>query len=155
LFFEILQGQRTAMRAPHNALNIHGETTSTLTGGNLSVLYSLLGSASDIDTTGKILFLEDLDEYRYHIDRMMQALKRAGKLDKLAGLVVGGMNDMKDNTVPFGKDAGTIIREYAGPFGYPVCFGFPAGHIEHNLPLIMGASVTLSVGEEVTLKYTL
>ena len=123
-----------------NQLNREGESQAEIVGGNLSVIYSLLGSASDIDTTGKILFLEDLDEYLYHIDRMMQALKRAGKLSNLAGLIVGGMSDMKDNLVPFGLNAEQIISETIKEFNYPVMFNFPAGHQDLNLPIILGKS---------------
>ena len=122
-----------------------------LTGGNLSILYSLLGSVSEIDTTDKILFLEDVDEYLYHIDRMMMSLKRAGKLDKLKGLIVGGMDRMNDNTVPYGKTANEIIAEAVAGYSYPVCFDFPSGHGEHNLALILGRKVTLKVGAEVEL----
>lgn len=122
---------------PH-PLNRYGRAEGELVGGNLSVLFSLLGSVSDIDTKGKILFLEDLDEYLYHIDRMMQALKRAGKLTHLAGLVVGGMTEMKDNTIPFGKTPEQIIKETVEEFNYPVCFNYPAGHQSINLPLILG-----------------
>ena len=107
-------------------------------GGNLSVLYSILGSRSDIKTDGKILFLEDLDEYLYHIDRMMMNLKRNGKLAELRGLIIGGMSDMRDNTIPFGKSATEIIREAVEEYDYPVCFNFPAGHIDDNRALILG-----------------
>jgi muramoyltetrapeptide carboxypeptidase len=123
---------------PPHPLNKYGHAKGQLVGGNLSVLFSLLGSTSDTDTAGKILFIEDLDEYLYHIDRMMQALKRAGKLSNLAGLVVGGMSDMRDNVIPFGKTAEEIIREAIGDFDYPVCFNYPAGHLPVNYPLHIG-----------------
>jgi len=129
------------------SLNKHGGSEGLLVGGNLSILYSVLGSSSDIDTRGKILFIEDLDEYLYHIDRMMVALKRNGKLENLVGLIVGGMNDMKDNAVPFGRTAEEIIRETVGGYDYPVCFGFPAGHIKQNYPLILGREVDLNIDE--------
>ncbi len=122
-----------------------GNVSGTLIGGNLSLLYSLSGSASDVDTTGKILFMEDLDEYFYHIDRMMMQLKRSGKLAGLKGLIVGGMSDMRDNTIPFGKTAVAIIAEAVREYNFPVCFGFPAGHIPRNLPLILGAKINLEV----------
>ncbi len=137
----------------NQSLNRNGNAKGVLCGGNLSLLYALSGSVSDIDTSEKILFIEDLDEYLYHIDRMMIQLKRCGKLQKLAGLIVGGMSDMKDNTVPFGKTAEEIIREHVNEFDYPVCFDFPAGHIKKNLALIMGATVELSVGDGVELKF--
>jgi len=124
-----------------------GQGTGTIAGGNLSILYSLAGTASDIDTKGKILFLEDLDEYLYHIDRMMMQLKRSGKLAHLAGLVVGGFSDMKDNAVPFGKTAEHIAYEHTAEYGYPVAFGFPAGHIHDNRSLIIGRDAELLVGQ--------
>jgi muramoyltetrapeptide carboxypeptidase len=113
----------------------------------------LLGSSSDLDTTGKILFLEDIDEYLYHIDRMMMALKRAGKLGKLAGLIVGGMTDMKDNKVRFNKEAEQIISEAVAEYSYPVFFGFPAGHIQNNFPLIFGREVSLNVTDKMELTF--
>lgn len=119
-----------------------------LIGGNLSIIYSLMGSVSEMNFDGKILFIEDLDEYLYHIDRMMMNLKRAGKLENLAGLIVGGMNDMNDNTIPFGKMAEEIISEHTKEFAYPIVFGFPAGHISDNRALIMGREVSLLVDSE-------
>lgn len=125
-----------------------GEVEAEICGGNLSILYSLMGSSSEIDTEGKILFIEDLDEYLYHIDRMMMNLKRAGKLDKLSALIVGGMNDMNDNKVPFGKSAYEIIWDAVRDYNYPVCFGFPAGHIEDNFAIKMGAKAVLKISED-------
>jgi muramoyltetrapeptide carboxypeptidase len=127
-----------------------GKGIGVLTGGNLSLLYALTGSASDLDTTDKILFIEDLCEYLYHIDRMMQSLKRAGKLEKLKGLIVGGMTEMKDNQIPFGKAAEEIILEAVDEYKYPVCFNFPAGHIDRNFSLILGREVQLEVTETNT-----
>jgi muramoyltetrapeptide carboxypeptidase len=122
-----------------------GTAEGQLVGGNLSLLYALSGSASDISTEGKILFIEDLDEYLYHVDRMMLNLKRSGKLEKLKGLVVGGMSEMKDNPVPFGKTAEEIIADAVSGYSYPVCYGFPAGHITDNRALILGRKVSLRV----------
>jgi len=138
--------------APH-PLNRAGIAEGELVGGNLSLLYALTGSVSDIDTRGKILFLEDLDEYLYHVDRMMLNLKRAGKLAHLNGLVVGGMTDMKDNQIPFGKNAEEIILDAVKEFSYPVCFDFPAGHVDLNLPLYLGRSIKLEVGKKVQLTF--
>ena len=129
---------------PHK-LNVNGEISAEIVGGNLSLCYALCGSESDIDTKGKILFLEDLDEYLYHIDRMMMNLKRSGKLQHLAGLVIGGMSDMKDNTIPFGKNAEEIIYDAVKQYGYPVCFNMPAGHIDRNMALYLGKEVSLKV----------
>lgn len=144
----VLMGNPYAIKEEsNNKLNRFGTAEGELTGGNISILYSLCGSSSCINTQGKILFLEDLDEYLYHIDRMMMNLKRNGLLDNLAGLVVGGLTDMNDNEVPFGKQAEEIIYDAVKEFDYPVCFDFPAGHIEDNRALIMGNQVRLTVSE--------
>ena len=144
---KVLSGEKPEYETEANVLNKIGKGKGILIGGNLSLLYALSGTPSDIDTAEKILFLEDLDEYLYHIDRMMMQLKRSGKLKNLAGLVVGGMTEMKDNFVPFGKSAYEIIAEAVAEYNYPVCFGFPAGHIEDNRALIMGRKVMLDVSE--------
>jgi muramoyltetrapeptide carboxypeptidase len=153
---EVLFGEKLQYKIEENIysdINREGEAEGELVGGNLSILYSLLGSTSSIDTAGKILFIEDLDEYLYHIDRMMYSLKRAGKLYKLAGLVVGGMNDMKDNKVRFNKTAEEIIHEAVAEYSYPVLFGFPAGHIRNNMPLIFGRRVNLKVDVDSSLHF--
>jgi muramoyltetrapeptide carboxypeptidase len=141
----LLFGEPLTYSIPHHPLNRKGQVSGTLVGGNLSLLYALGGSDSDIDTAGKILFLEDVDEYLYHIDRMMVKLKRSGKLTKIAGLIVGGMTEMKDNTIPFGKTAVEIIHSHLGAQVCPVMFGFPAGHTNKNLPLPFGKKITLTV----------
>lgn len=122
-----------------------GAGTGRLIGGNLSMLSQLLGTATDFDTKGCILFLEDLDEYLYHIDRMFVHLQRGGKFENLAGLVIGGFTDMKDNPTAFGKSVEEIVAEKTAGFGYPVCFGFPTGHWPMNFPLVHGARVRLNV----------
>ena len=126
-------------------LSRKGRAMGTLVGGNLSVLYSILDSPSQVDWHGKVLFIEDLDEMLYHIDRMMQNLKRSGRLKNLAGLIVGGMSEMRDNTIAFGKTAHEIIFETVQEYQYPVCFNFPAGHIQDNRALVFGKKVTLEV----------
>lgn len=133
--------------------NKTGKGAGILCGGNLSLLYALAGTPSDIDTKGKILFLEDLDEYLYHIDRMMMQLKRSGKLANLSGLVIGDFSEMKDNTIPFGKTAEEIILESVAEYNYPVCFGFPAGHGVRNYPLYMGRKAELEVDEKTGLRF--
>ncbi len=122
-----------------------GTVRGSLVGGNLSVLYSILDSPSQIDWQGKVLFIEDLDEMLYHIDRMMQNLKRSGRLKNLAGLVVGGMSEMRDNTISFGKTAPEIIFEAVQEYQYPVSFNFPAGHVQDNRALVFGKEITLEV----------
>jgi len=109
------------------------------------VLYSLCGSSSALVPAGKILFLEDLDEYLYHIDRMLQNLKRNGWFEDLAGLLIGGMTSMNDNRIPYGKTACEIIAETAQPYDFPIGFGFPAGHLARNLALPMGENVDFKV----------
>ena len=109
-----------------------------IVGGNLSVLYSMLGSDLFPETDGKILFIEDLDEYLYHIDRMMMGLKRAGKLANIKALMVGAFTDMHDNTIPFGMTAKEIIFEKVKEYGYPVIWDYPAGHIDNNLAIVLG-----------------
>ena len=133
--------------------NREGECRAELVGGNLSLLYALSGTKSDLNTDGKILFLEDLDEYLYHIDRMMLNLKRSGKLSNLKGIVVGGMTEMKDNVVPFGKTAEQIVLDAVKDYHYPVAFGFPAGHVDRNLALLLGSEVHLRVGRNCQLEF--
>lgn len=133
-----LFGENITYSLPTHHLNKQGNAKGPLVGGNLSMLYSMCGSKSDIDTKGKILFIEDLDEYLYHIDRMMMNLKRTGKLNKLAALVVGSMSDMNDNAIPFGKTAEEIILEHTQDFDYPIYFGFEAGHQKPNKALRLG-----------------
>ena len=142
---DILFGENVSYKFEGHSFNKNGTVNSVVVGGNLSILYSLLGSKSQLNTDGKILFLEDLDEYLYHIDRMMQALKRSGMLENLSGLMIGGMNGMNDNTIPFGKTAEEIIRDVVSEYTYPVAFNIPAGHINDNLPLLFGKKVNFSV----------
>ncbi|SNR38738.1 muramoyltetrapeptide carboxypeptidase [Lutibacter agarilyticus] len=130
--------------------NKTGKTEGILVGGNLSMLYSLLGSETSIKTDGKILFIEDLDEYLYHIDRMLMNLKRNGYFNHLKGLVVGGMTDMHDNAIPFGKNAKKIILDIVSEFNFPIVFDFPAGHLKDNRALVFGRKVELEVSEEKT-----
>lgn len=125
-----------------------GKVIAPLVGGNLSVLYSVCGSSSALKTEGKILFIEDLDEYLYHIDRMMMNLKRNGMLENLAALVVGGMTDMHDNAIPFGKTAEEIIWDAVKEYDFPVCFDVPAGHIPDNRALIFGQELSLTISKE-------
>ena len=145
--FDVLYGRLPFYEFSSHSLNNLGKINGELVGGNLSVLYSLLGSNSFPKTDGKILFLEDLDEYLYHIDRMMMGLKRAGKLSNLAGLLIGGMTQMNDNTIPFGKTAEEIIFDAVSEYGYPVSFNFPSGHIDNNMALVMGGMVTISISD--------
>ena len=142
-----LLGRSNRIECKSHDFNRLGQVDAEIVGGNLSILYSLLGSNSDIDTEGKILFIEDLDEYLYHIDRMMMNLKRNGKLAKLKGLIVGGMNDMNDNNIPFGKTIEQIILDHIKSFDFPICFNFPVGHINDNRCIKLGVKSMLKITE--------
>lgn len=150
---DALFGKSINVKAKHHPLNRFGESIGQVVGGNLSILYSLIGSPSDINTDGKILFLEDIDEYLYHIDRMMISLKRSGKLSKLKGLIIGGMTKMNDNNISFGKDAESIIFDTVSEFNYPMCFEFPAGHIKNNRSIKLGLRAKLKVDKKCSLSY--
>ncbi|MNS07843.1 putative murein peptide carboxypeptidase [compost metagenome] len=128
-----------------NPMNRPGRASGEVVGGNLSILYSVLGSQSAIECTDKILFLEDLDEYLYHIDRMMMNLKRNGCLDNIKGIIVGAMTKMKDNDIPWGKNALEIIQDVTKKYDIPIIYNFPAGHIQDNRALILGSKVTIDV----------
>lgn len=143
--FDCIEGKKIHYPVFPHPLNKKGTTEGILIGGNLSVLYAISGSVSQPSYKNKILFIEDVDEYLYHIDRMMMHLKRAGILKQLNGLIVGGMTDMKDNLIPFGKTAEEIIYEAVKEYDYPVCLGFPAGHIVDNYAFIHGQEVKFSV----------
>lgn len=128
--------------------NRTGTAEGILTGGNLALLAHLTGSVSEVDTNGKILFLEDVGEYLYNIDRMLVHLKRAGKLDGLAGLIFGGFTDLKDTELPFGKSIEYILSDIVKEYSYPVCFNFPSGHQDINYTLNPGAMHRLSVSDQ-------
>lgn len=145
---QMLFGELPAYEVPAHLLNRTGNVAAQVVGGNLCLLAHMIGSDTEIDTEGKILFIEDINEYLYNHDRMMIQLKRSGKLDKLAGLVVGQFTDMKDNNSPtFGKDSYEIIAEHVAEFGYPVCFDFPVGHVGDNRAMGIGMEAALTVTE--------
>jgi muramoyltetrapeptide carboxypeptidase len=146
-----LFGEKLKYAVETKGYEIKGKVKGQLVGGNLSILYSLLGSKSSLDTKGKILFIEDLDEYLYHIDRMMQNLKRNGYFENLKGLIVGSMTDMHDNEIPFGQNEVAIIMEIAKDYKIPVCFYFPSGHQKDNRTLILGKEVEFEVNEEAVI----
>jgi len=151
----VLFGKKMKYVIPSSIDNRIGTARGQLIGGNLSILYSLCGSSSSIDTHGKILCIEDLDEYLYHIDRMLQNLKRNGYFKGLSGLLVGGMTQMHDNNIPFGKNAKEIILDTVKEYDFPIAFDFPMGHIEDNRALILGAEASLEINKDtVTLSYT-
>lgn len=128
-----------------NTLNRNGIAEGELIGGNMSILYSLCGSKTAINPAGKILFMEDLGEYLYHIDRMMQNFKRNGWFEQIFGLILGGLDDMKDNDIPFGQRAEEIIASTVAEYDFPIAFDGPAGHIDDNRALVFGADTKLEV----------
>jgi muramoyltetrapeptide carboxypeptidase len=138
-----LFGEHLEYTVPCENMNRLGTAKGELVGGNLSILYSLFGSPSAIDCSDKILFIEDLDEYLYHIDRMMMNLKRNGCLESLKGIIVGGMTKMKDNEIPWGKNALQIIDDITKNYNIPVIYNFPAGHLADNRALIFGKQISL------------
>ncbi len=145
--FDLLEGKIVEYTFDSHPMNKFGTSEGVLVGGNLSVLYSLISTVSQIDYSDKILFIEDTDEYLYHIDRMMMLFKRAGVLKKLKGLIVGGMTDIKDNAIAFGKTEEEIIYNAVKEYPFPVCFNFPAGHIKDNLAFYHGKNIKLSVND--------
>ena len=133
--------------APHS-FNRYGLAEGELVGGNLALLHNQIGTPSEFDTEGKILFLEDVGEPLYNIDRMMRHLVRAGKISNLAALILGDFSKIKPENPPFDKDAYTLIADLIAPYPYPVCFGFPLGHEHENYSLICGAKALLNVSEK-------
>lgn len=144
-FRKAIFGESLSYTVPAHAFNKTGMAKGELAGGNLSVLYSIMGSASETDYKNKIIFIEDLDEYLYHIDRMMMNLKRNGYFENVKGIIIGSMTKMRDNDIPWGHNALEIIQDITKEYNIPVCFNFPAGHIKDNRTLVMGKTITLDV----------
>jgi muramoyltetrapeptide carboxypeptidase len=135
-------------------INREGKTEGVLIGGNLSLLIAVEGSVSEMNFDDKILFLEDVGEHEYSIDRMMRLLKRKGKLNKLKGLIVGAFNEISEETIPFGQTPEEVILELVKEFDYLVCFNFPTGHIDDNRAMVVGKTILLSVAKnDVQLNY--
>jgi len=143
--YDALTGKPLHYEFPTHPLNRMGQMEGEIVGGNLSVLIAMMGSDTFPKLDGKILFIEDVDEYIYHIDRMMRALKRAGKLEHLKGLVIGGLTKIHDNPEPFGQSVEEVIAEAVSDYDYPLCFGFPAGHFDNNRAIILGQKVKITV----------
>jgi len=144
---QVLEGQKTSYTIPAHAMNILGNVKAELVGGNLCILAHLIGSKNAIDTSGKILFLEDVGEYHYNIDRLMIQCKNAGMFDKLAGLVIGGFTDLKDPYTDFGATAYDIIKEHTSAYTYPICFDFPISHSLPNYAIKQGQEYSLAISE--------
>jgi len=147
-FRKSLFGEKIEYHIPKHSYNKNGTAKGEIVGGNLSVLYSILGSKSEVDYKGKILFIEDLDEYLYHIDRMMMNLKRNGYFDGLKALIIGGMTEMNDNEIPWGKDGLQIIQDVLKDYNFPIIYNFPAGHIKDNRAIILGKTISIEVTDK-------
>ncbi|WP_207495406.1 S66 peptidase family protein [Aridibaculum aurantiacum] len=148
-----LTGKKGNYTCPTHHYNNKGTAIAPIVGGNLALINHQLATPSDINPAGKLLFIEDVGEYIYSLDRMLQQLKRAGRFEKLAGLIVGGFTDMKDTTIPFGKDIYEVIHDVVKEYNYPVCFQFPVGHQPENYALKIGVTYELKVGKNnVSLK---
>lgn len=148
---DALEGKKAAYKCPVNSFNKVGKAKGQLVGGNLTLLTHLVGAVSDFNTRNKILFLEDVGEYLYNIDRMLLQLKRSGKLRKLAGLVIGGFTDCKDTKRPYGLSAYEIIYEQVKALSIPICFDFPVSHSKENYALKIGVEYQLSVTNEAVM----
>jgi muramoyltetrapeptide carboxypeptidase len=144
---QVLEGEKTKYTIPSHAMNIMGTAKAELVGGNLCILAHLIGSKNELETSGKILFLEDVGEYHYNIDRLMIQCKNAGMFDHLAGLVIGGFTDLKDASSDFGASAYEIIKEHTSAFTYPICFDFPVSHSLPNYAIKQGQQYSLEISE--------
>ena len=159
LIFDILKGKKPTYSIAQNELNKVGTTTGTLVGGNLALIYALLGTTYSFNFKDKILFIEDIGENFYALDRMLISLDLAGVFRKIKGLIIGGMTNMgdeKDNKSyeeSFDQFAYKIISERVSKYDFPVAFGFPNGHIHDNRPLMIGANITMNVAEKVIIEF--
>lgn len=146
-----LEGKKATYECKAHKLNCTGKAKAELVGGNLALITHLIGTKSDYQTKGKILFLEDIGEQHYSIDRMMYQLKRSGKLNALAGLMIGGFTDMQDTERPFGKKVYQLIHDLISEYKYPICFGFPVSHGKENLALKVGGIYQFTVNTQTVL----
>ncbi|MEO6637828.1 MAG: LD-carboxypeptidase [Ginsengibacter sp.] len=142
---DALLGRQAVYSCLGHPFNQKGKSSGVLVGGNLSLLAHLIGTSSDIITKDKILFIEDVGEYIYNVDRMLYQLKRCGRFDDLAGLIVGKFTDMKDSSIPFGQTTEEVIRDIVNEYDYPICFGFPVSHEKENYALKIGVKYELTV----------
>ncbi|GAA4295364.1 LD-carboxypeptidase [Aestuariibaculum suncheonense] len=153
-FRKVIFGETLSYTLAGSNYNKEGSVTAPIVGGNLSILYSMLGSETSIDTTGKILFIEEIGEYKYHIDRMLQSLKRAGYFDRCAGVLVGDMSKVKRNTTPWGSSVEQLILDVLKDCDFPIAFNMPAGHEKDNRALILGENVEFIVKkQQSTIKF--
>jgi muramoyltetrapeptide carboxypeptidase len=149
-FKKALFGEKLSYKIPASSYNKLGKARGQLVGGNLTLLLTMLGSKSMISTDNKILFIEEIGEYKYHIDRMLQSLKRAGYFENCNGIVVGDLSNVKRNTTSWGQSTEQLILDIVAEYNFPVVFGFPAGHEANNQALILGRNITLTVEKQTT-----
>ena len=147
-FKEALFGNPLEYQIKGSEYNKIGSVSAPIVGGNLSVLNSLLGSKTSLDTSGKILFIEEIGEYKYHIDRMLQSIKRAGYFDNCKGVIVGDMSKMRKNTTLWGSSIEQLILDVLSEYNFPIAFNMPAGHEKDNRAIILGKTVNLTVNNE-------
>jgi muramoyltetrapeptide carboxypeptidase len=145
--FNVLEGKSNVYEISAHANNVQGTAEAELVGGNLAILYSLLGTKYEMNYDNKLLFIEDVSEYHYNLDRMFWSLRLSGKLSQIKGLIVGGFTDMKDGVIPFGKTAYEIIAEHTTHLAIPVCYDFPVAHLNDNRAMVLGKTAKLEVME--------
>lgn len=146
-----LFGKLKSYHINNNKYNRIGKSSGILVGGNLTLLASQLGSNSEIDTKNKILFIEEIGEYKYHIDRMLQSLKRAGFFDNCNGVIIGDMSEIKINSPSWGSSVNELIYDVLKPYKFPISFGIQSGHLKHNKSLIFGRNIDLDVKSSKTI----
>ncbi|MDO6621570.1 LD-carboxypeptidase [Oceanihabitans sp. 1_MG-2023] len=149
-FKDALFGKPIAYTLKGSAYNRTGKVTAPVVGGNLTILHTMLGSDTSMDTSGKILFIEEIGEYKYHIDRMLQSLKRAGYFENCKGVIVGDMSKLRKNTTLWGTSVEQLILDALAEYDFPIVFNMPAGHEEDNRALILGRNATITVGKEAS-----
>lgn len=148
-----IKGVKANYTCATHPFNKKGTATAELIGGNLSMMVHSLGTKSAYNFSNKILFIEDIGEYIYHIDRMVIQLQRNGVFDKIKGMIIGGFTDVKDTLIPYGKNVYSIMQEHLDAYQFPVCYQFPVGHQTENYALKIGATYTLTVANtRVSLK---
>ena len=146
----MLEGKRESVKIKSSNYDTTGIVEGEVIGGNLSILYSLVGSRSLTNLQNQILFIEEVDEYLYHFERMLISLDRCGFLSNISGIIVGQMTSMHDNEIGFGKELNQIVFDITEKYNYPKCFDFPLGHIKENTPIVVGSKVRLSVAKDYT-----
>lgn len=149
-FKDAIFGKPLAYTLEGSEYNKVGTVTGELVGGNLTLIHTLLGSKTSIDTSGKILFIEEIGEYAYHTDRMLQSLKRAGYFDNCKGVIVGDFSKVRENPTPWGSSIEQLILDALADYDFPIAFKMPAGHEDDNRAMIFGRNIELSVGKEVS-----